>query len=363
MSLFKFFLIIRNIIKILFSDFDVVFFSENKRYQSIFKDLIIELSRFNKKIIFLTSDKDDILSINDIKSFYIGDGFLRDVILQSLNCKLVIMTLTDLGYHQIKKSKNVKKYIYLFHGIVGGYSKTAFHNYDIILSPSKYHNNLVNLNNKEKFKKVIINTGYLYFDYLKKNINNNYNAKTILIAPSWSRAYKNFINEDFDKIIKFLLDKDFEVIFRPHPEHYKRSTNFLSHLKSKYLSRKLKFDNNVSNIDSFNSSCLLITDFSGIALEFSLSCHRYSIYINDNSSKHMNQKEINYLEENFKKNFSYNCDFKDFFENFDYFFKNNILDKQKLLDFAENNFFNYEKNISKISAEEINKILNFINEK
>ena len=76
----------------------------------------------------------------------------------------------------------------------------------------------------------------------------------------------------------------------------------------------------------------------------------------------MNQKEINYLEENFKKNFSYNCDFKDFFENFDYFFKNNILDKQKLLDFAKNNFFNYEKNISKISAEEINKILKVFND-
>tara|TARA_B100000401_G_C52185392_1_gene429762 strand:- start:52 stop:279 length:228 start_codon:yes stop_codon:yes gene_type:complete len=75
----------------------------------------------------------------------------------------------------------------------------------------------------------------------------------------------------------------------------------------------------------------------------------------------MNQKEINYLEENFKKFFCYNFDLKDFFEKFDYVQQNNILDKQELLNFANSNFFNYEKNISKISAENINKVLKLIN--
>ena len=362
MNLIKSLLIIKNLIKILFSDFDVVFFSENKRYQSIFKNLIFELSKYNKKIIYLSSDINDTIGIDEIKSFYIGDNFLRDLILQSLNCKIVIMTLTDLGYHQIKRSKNVNKYIYVFHGIVGGYTDTAFHNYDIILSPSNYHNDLINLNNKNKSKKTLLNTGYLYFDYLRKNITEKFNTKTVLIAPSWSNSYKNFINEDFDKIIEFLLDKDYEVIFRPHPEHFKRSNDFLNYLRSKYSSRKLKFDNNASSINSFNNSSLLITDFSGIALEFSLSCKRLSIYINDNSSKHMNKEEINYLEENFKKTFCYNFDLKDFFENFDYVQQNNILDKQELLKFANKNFFNYEKNISKTSAQEINKIINGTND-
>ena len=58
----------------------------------------------------------------------------------------------------------------------------------------------------------------------------------------------------------------------------------------------------------------------------------------------MNQKEINYLEENFKKLFCYNFDLKDFFENFDYVQQNNILDKQELQNFAKSNFFNYENN-------------------
>ena len=41
------------------------------------------------------------------------------------------MTLTDLGYHEIKRSKNVKKYIYSSMEF-SGYTSTAFHNYDII---------------------------------------------------------------------------------------------------------------------------------------------------------------------------------------------------------------------------------------
>ena len=54
---------------------------------------------------------------------------------------MVVMTLTDLGNHEIKRSKNCKSYVYLFHSLVSthkGYTHKAFENYDVILSNGEY---------------------------------------------------------------------------------------------------------------------------------------------------------------------------------------------------------------------------------
>jgi len=202
-------------------------------------------------------------------------------------------------------------------------------------------------------KKKILKTGYLYFDYLRNNITKNFDNNTVLLAPSWSKHYKNFINEKFNKIIDFLLDKNFNVIFRPHPEHYKRSFKYLEFLKDKYCSKNFKLDYDASTINSFNKSSILITDFSGIALEFSLICNRTSIYISDNNSKHGNSDEINYLEVDFKKKFSQTLSLENFFLYFDNIHKNTILNKDQLDNFANSYFYNYENSISKITAREL----------
>ena len=54
------------------------------------------------------------------------------------------MTLTNLGNHQLKKSKNCNSYIYIFHSMVSThkcYEKNAFSNYDIIFSIGEYQKN------------------------------------------------------------------------------------------------------------------------------------------------------------------------------------------------------------------------------
>ena len=64
------------------------------------------------------------------------------------------LTLTDLDNHYLKKSKNVNKYIYYFHGAGStfkGYTKKAFDNYDIIYAMVNSKKMKLNL---EKIKKV-----------------------------------------------------------------------------------------------------------------------------------------------------------------------------------------------------------------
>ena len=144
--------------------------------------------------------------------------------------------MTDLNNTVVKKNKFIKNYIYFFHGAVSTtkvYTSTAFDNYDTILCNGDYHVKEIELRedaNKLK-KKKLIKSGYPYFDYLNYKLNKNEVNNEILIAPSWNKNKKNFINENFEKIIDKLIKSGFKVRFRPHPENLKKSQHTLIQLK------------------------------------------------------------------------------------------------------------------------------------
>ena len=67
-------------------------------------------SNFN--VIYVTSDLEDLDFIDDdLKPIFIGDNIFRTIFFTTLSCNVMIMTLTDLGNHHLKKSKNCKNYI------------------------------------------------------------------------------------------------------------------------------------------------------------------------------------------------------------------------------------------------------------
>ena len=98
----------------------IIFYSESKNYRNYFIDLIEDLkNNTNFSIIYLTSDKNDTQKIGKlIEPIYIGDNFFRILVFTFLKCDLLIMTLTDLGNHIIKKSNKCKNYLYIFHSLV-----------------------------------------------------------------------------------------------------------------------------------------------------------------------------------------------------------------------------------------------------
>ena len=116
---------------------EFVFYSESKFYRNYYIDLIKNLKKKSSNIILVTSDKDDILYFrNEIKCIYISNYYLLKYFFKILECKFMIMTLTDLG-NNFKKSKLCKYYVYFFHAIGSThqlYTNEAFMNYDIILA-------------------------------------------------------------------------------------------------------------------------------------------------------------------------------------------------------------------------------------
>ena len=233
----------------------------------------------------------------------------------SVKTKNLILTLTDLNNHQIKKTKNIKNYIYYFHAPASTtkvYTETAFDNYDTILCNGDYQINEITqretLGNLKK--KNLIKTGYFYFDFLKEKINKQIKADEILVAPSWNFNQKDYINENIELLISKLIEKGFRVRFRPHPENIKRSQLYLNRIKnSVFWGINLSLMMIQKILRSMEKAKCLITDASGIAIEYVLMFKRPVLYLDDidkvHNNKFMDFKDITTIDQTIKKTFGY----------------------------------------------------------
>ena len=156
-------------------------------------------------------------------------------------------------------------------------------------------------------KKDLILTGHFYFDLILNKVNTNQIADEILIAPTWSYNYKEYINKNFIEIINELVKKNHKVTFRPHPEHYKRSRRILEIIKDRFSAyNNFRFDNHFENIKSMERAKCLITDISDIALEYMLLLNRPVLYLNFDkihNEKLADFKDFETIEHKFKNEF------------------------------------------------------------
>jgi len=331
-----------------------LFFSEDKKYQK-YSYLLIEalVKKHPNDVYYVSSDIEDKIKNLNIENIFIGKGLLMIIFFMIIRAENMLLTLTDLDNHVVKKTKNVDKYIYYFHAPVSTtkiYTATAFDNYDIILCNGNYH--LDEIKKRESIKKIpkkrLIKTGYFYFDYLKDRMSTKIEANEILIAPSWNYNQKDFINEDLEEIIKFVLSKGHVVKFRPHPESLKRSMLTINHFKKKFFNEKFILDENSENINSMESAKCLITDSSGIAIEFVLLFKRPVLYFEDNEKIHNTEFEdyndLITMDQKVKETFGYTFK-KENIKNLNILINKSISEftnkDAKIKDFIDKNFYNY----------------------
>ena len=107
--------------------------------------------------------------------------------------------------------------------------------------------------------------------------------KVILIAPSWQPD--NILDSCIDNMLDSLFKTNYCIIVRPHPEYIKRFPAKMERLISKYkdkIGNNFNIETDFSSNTSIFSADLLITDWSGIAFEFSFTTKRPSLFIDTN---------------------------------------------------------------------------------
>ena len=337
-----------------------LFYSESRSYQK-YAYLLIEalLEKYPQEIYYVSSEIDDEIKTLDVKNIFISKGLMLNVFFAIVRVENMFLTLTDLGNHVVSKTKNVDKYIYYFHAPVSTikkYTATAFDNYDVILCNGDYH--IAEIKKREEIKKInkkeLIKTGYFYFDYLNNRINRKVEANEILIAPSWNYNNKNFINENLEEIIQSVLNGGHIVRFRPHPESFKRSMLTITSLLKKFSNKNFILDESSENINSMEKAKCLISDNSGIAIEFVLLFKRPTLYFEDVDKIHNiefnNYKDLITMDQKVKDTFGYTFK-RDDIKYLDALIAKSIIEfKDKdteIRNFIDNNFYNYGVTVEK----------------
>lgn len=266
----------------------IVFYSEHKGYYPYYEGLIKKLTEDDKMVIvYISSDKNDPifeLKSNKINALYINK--LLPFFMAYVDSNIFIMTLTDLNNFHLRRSVNNVHYLYVFHSMVSthmSYRDEAFNHYNSLLCVGPHQVN--EIREYEKLKeldnKTLIKAGYYRLERIYNDFKRSHKSgknKTILIAPSWGD--NNILKVCGKDIVKKLLNQSYRVIVRPHPETVKRDPQLLKEYIKEFASNlNFVLEDSIVTDKSLIESDVLITDSSGVSLEYAFGTERPVLFI------------------------------------------------------------------------------------
>ena len=278
----------------------IVFYSEDISSFVHFEQIIHELTeKMGCQICYVTSAKDDpILTSQNkrIKAFYIGHGAIRTKFFMELKAEVLVMTMPNLETYFIKRSKVYPvHYVYVFHSIVSThtiYRKGAFDHFDSIFCVGPHHVEEISATESvyDLKHKNLVKYGYGLLDNLQtnKSMKNQQRCtedgkKKILVAPSWGK--NGLLETKGLELVKILLDGGYHVTVRPHPMTIRKWSKTIKAIENEFKSNaNFEIEKDVSTFESLYSAYGLISDWSGIAMEYAFACELPVLYI-DGSPK------------------------------------------------------------------------------
>lgn len=202
--------------------------------------------------------------------------FFRSLFFLTHKIKFLITSTPDLDNSFFKKSKyNLTKYIYIQHSplsLTKIYDEKAFLFFDAVQVVNVFqYEELKKINQIYKKKIKPFKSKYLFLNE-KISQKKSKEEKKVLIAPTW---HTNFYELDLHKKLKKIFDQEgINYTLRPHPMSFKKEEISINELKKD----NINFDTN--NELDFKKYSHLITDWSGIFVEYSIINKKFSILIN-----------------------------------------------------------------------------------
>jgi len=264
-----------------------VIYGEDKRYWNLFKPVLDEFEKRNFPILYLTSSKDDPcfeLTYNHIVFEYIGEGNKAFARLNFISADFVLMTTPGLDVYQLKRSKAVKHYSHLIHGTSDAtlYRLFGLDYFDSVLLTGDYQGE--DIKRLEMLRglppKQLVTVGCPYLDLAVQRMPPAVpHPFTVLVSPSWGPSA--LLARYGEKLLDFLLDTGYNVIIRPHPQSKISENAILERLSLRYKDRNnITWDYETDNIFSLSKSDIMISDFSGIILDYVFLYDKPVIYSN-----------------------------------------------------------------------------------
>ncbi len=275
----------------------LVFYSERSGFYKYYKEIIdFILAKTTVAIHYITNDPDDIVfelakEQPKLKPYYIGVKKTIPLMMR-LEADVVVMTTPDLDNYYIKRSLMQKDIHYIFvphdpSSMHMSFREHALDNFDAVFCTGPHIAQEVRASEKlyGTKEKELVEFGYPLIEQLIASCENlekvDTPRKQVLIAPSWQED--NLLDSCIEPLIDSLYGDHYKIIVRPHPEYMKRYRQKMMLLVEKYQDKigdGLAFELDFSSNTSVYSSDLLVTDWSGIGIEFGFATLRPVVFIN-----------------------------------------------------------------------------------
>lgn len=288
----------RNFQKLHPSKREIVFYAEDASDWDHFEPLVRELvENEGKEVCYITSDENDpILAMNrsGMQAFYIGYGKARTTFFLGLDAKVAIMTMPDLDRFNLKRSRFPVHYIFVFNSLISthmGYMRGAFDHYDAIFCTGSHQ--IEEIRAAERLygtpAKELVEYGHPPVDQIIEYVSGTQPASadttaplSVVIAPTYGP--KSLVEVEDGRVcrelIETLLAGGIEVSLRPHWMTTFTKPELISSFSSQFEeSASFSIDQEGAPLVSLSKFNVLLSDLSGVALEFSFGLAKPVIYV------------------------------------------------------------------------------------
>ena len=273
---------------------EIVFYSEGSgdwpHLGPVVEGLLLDHDR---TVTYLSSDPGDpglAFQHPRLRSFLIGSGTVRTILFARIECAHFVMTLPDIDQLWLKRSANPVHYVYLFHSTNSthaAYRKAAFDAYDTILCVGPHHVAEIR-KTEERYglpPKELVEHGSVKLDTVLAEVDGTSAAVAetdtpqVLVAPSWGDC--SLIERPGGyQVVDVLLSGGYRTVLRLHPMTVRRLPKLVADLRARFGTHPLfVLEEDMNAVDSWLRSDVMVSDWSGAALEYAFALQRPVVYV------------------------------------------------------------------------------------
>jgi len=272
---------------------NIVIYSESGQDWHQFSGLIEQLNGpLGRKVCYVSSDAMDPgleREHENYRSICIPEGLFLTIFFQVNQSDVFVLTMMDLQNLQLKRSTYPVHYIYLFHSMGSTHmvdNENSFDHYESLFCAGPHQ--VKEIRRREELKAL---PAKHLFDYGHPRLEEviaegkGYQRQqspgeppTVLIAPTWGED--SIFNTCGKELIGLLLDSGCRVIMRPHYQSIRQTPGVIAAVRDAFLDReRFEYIDRMGETDSVMRSDVLVSDWSAMALEYSMGLEKPVLFI------------------------------------------------------------------------------------
>jgi hypothetical protein len=209
----------------------------------------------------------------------VGAGAIQSIFFRTHRSRVFVTSVPDLGLASFQRTVHQCEYVFVPHSLVSThmiYRARAFDEFDEVFCAGPHHEEEIRRAEalRKTNRKRILQFGFCKLDSLIAGLPSaapvGGDSIRVLVAPSWGPS--GLLELKGEELVVELLNASCIVTVRPHAETLKRSPRVADKLLTRFgIHPNFKLDTDSASSRSLIQADVMISDWSGAALEFAFA--------------------------------------------------------------------------------------------